>query len=207
MRDPDSYVCVVRSLLQSDDDTSSLVVRRRTDVPVQPEAWDEPIYGEPGVLRTDGDRVECHICGGWYKLLGGHVFQAHGVYADTYRLLFGLRMRTGLAGEALRAQRRASSGHLAEFRDPRFLLSLTFEERSANSRRRVVALESRLDASNQSKWQRILRKQPALTPICGRTPRTAPDGPHRSLKPEAGGWHAPVRFAVGRLRSRVPTRK
>jgi len=133
------------------------VVRRRT-VPVQPEAWDEPIYGEPGVLRTDGDRAECHICGGWYKLLGGHVFQAHGLYADTYRLLFGLRMRTGLAGEALRAQRRASSGHLAEFRDPRFLLSLTFEERSANSRRRVLALESRLDTRNRAKWQRNIAK-------------------------------------------------
>jgi len=183
------------------------VVRRRTDVPVQPEAWDEPIYGEPGVLRTDGDRVECHICGGWYKLLGGHVFQAHGVYADTYRLLFGLRMRTGLAGEALRAQRRASSGHLAEFRDPRFLLSLTFEERSANSRRRVVALESRLDTSNRAKWQRNIAKAASAHATLRQDPRTAPDGPHRSLKPEAGGWHAPVRCAVGRLSSRAPTRK
>jgi hypothetical protein len=83
------------------------MVRRRAEVPAQPEAWEGPIVGEPGVLRTDGDRAECHICGGWYKLLGGHVFQAHGLYAHTYRRLFGLRSapadgpgRRGAAGPA-----------------------------------------------------------------------------------------------------------
>jgi hypothetical protein len=75
------------------------MVRRRTEVPVQPQVWDEPIFGELGVLRTDGDRAECHICAGWYRLLGSHVFQAHGLYAYTYRRLFGLRQRTGLAAE------------------------------------------------------------------------------------------------------------
>lgn len=79
------------------------MVRRRTEVPVQPDSWDGPIFGQLGVLHTDGDRAECHICGGWYKLLGSHTFQAHGLYARTYRQLFSLRQRTGLAGEALGA--------------------------------------------------------------------------------------------------------
>src|SRR5918912_1159281 len=114
------------------------MVRRRTEVPPQPEAWEGPIVGEPGVLRTDGDRAECHICGGWYKLLGSHVFHAHGLYAHTYRRLFGLRQRTGLAGEALRARRRPGAAHLAVYRDAsrQFLLALTPEERSANARGR-----------------------------------------------------------------------
>ncbi len=30
-------------------------------------AWEGPIHGEPGVLASDGDRVQCHACGGWYK--------------------------------------------------------------------------------------------------------------------------------------------
>jgi hypothetical protein len=39
------------------------MVRRRAEVPPQPEAWEGPVVGEPGVLRTDGDRAECHILG------------------------------------------------------------------------------------------------------------------------------------------------
>jgi hypothetical protein len=39
------------------------MVRRRAEVPPQPEAWEGPVVGELGVLRTDGDRAECHICG------------------------------------------------------------------------------------------------------------------------------------------------
>lgn len=36
--------------------------------------WDGPIYGQLGVLATDGQRVECHMCGRWYKLLPSHVW-------------------------------------------------------------------------------------------------------------------------------------
>jgi hypothetical protein len=25
--------------------------------------WDGPIHGQLGVLATDGDKVECHVCG------------------------------------------------------------------------------------------------------------------------------------------------
>ena len=67
------------------------MVRRRTEATVQPDVWNGPIFGQLGVLDTDGHRAECHACGGWYKLLGTHAFQAHGLSARTYRQLFGLR--------------------------------------------------------------------------------------------------------------------
>jgi hypothetical protein len=149
------------------------MVRRRTDVPVQPDVWDGPIFGQLGVLQTDGERAECHVCGGWYKLLGSHVFQAHGFYARTYRHLFSLRQRTGLAGEELRAQQRRRSGHLASYRETtrQFLLALSPQERSANARQRIVALESLRDPANQARWrqniagalarQRVLWRDPA----------------------------------------------
>jgi hypothetical protein len=127
------------------------MVRRRAEVPPQPEAWEGPVVGERRVLRTDGDQAECHICSGWYKLLGSHVFKAHGRYAQTYRRLFGLRQRTGLAGEARRARRRSGAAHRDASRQ--FLLALTPEERSANARGRVVALESRRDPANRRVWR------------------------------------------------------
>ena len=41
--------------------------------------WDGPVYGELGVLATDGTRLECHACGGWYVSLAGHALPAHGL--------------------------------------------------------------------------------------------------------------------------------
>jgi hypothetical protein len=32
-----------------------------TELPALGE-WDGPLYGELGVLNTDGTRVECHLC-------------------------------------------------------------------------------------------------------------------------------------------------
>ena len=32
----------------------------------------DPIHGELGVLRDDGERVQCHACGEWYSHLRVH---------------------------------------------------------------------------------------------------------------------------------------
>jgi hypothetical protein len=38
--------------------------------------------------------VQCHLCGGWYRALGSsHLRRTHGVTADEYRELVGLRPR------------------------------------------------------------------------------------------------------------------
>jgi len=68
--------------------------------------WDGPLYGELGVLATDGQRVECHMCGGWYKLLPSHVWRAHGATAAEYRALFGLAAKHGLVSADLSARLR-----------------------------------------------------------------------------------------------------
>jgi len=60
-------------------------------------------YGQYGVLASDGERVQCHICGHWYISLASHVFQTHNILADEYREQFGLKYTRGLIGEALHA--------------------------------------------------------------------------------------------------------
>ena len=40
------------------------------------------IYGELGVLRDDGEKVQCHACGDWYLHLRVHTNAAHGLIAD-----------------------------------------------------------------------------------------------------------------------------
>lgn len=74
-----------------------------------PEATDLPraLYGEIGVLATDGTRVECCLCARWFVLLASHVRQAHGLTPAEYRALAGLNAQTALAGPRLRARRRA----------------------------------------------------------------------------------------------------
>ena len=48
------------------------------------------MYGKLGVLETDGERVQCHICGRWYRHLGSHAWHSHGMTADEYREEYGL---------------------------------------------------------------------------------------------------------------------
>ncbi len=42
----------------------------------------QPLYSELGVLRDDGERVQCHACGEWFLHLGAYTFHAHGLTAD-----------------------------------------------------------------------------------------------------------------------------
>lgn len=114
--------------------------------------WDGVMYGELGVFADDGDKAECHCCGRWYRHLGNHVARTHGLTADEYRSIFGLRQSTGLIGPALLEKRREAGALLYE----RYgaltgssLADLTPEQRSANSRRHRVRLESRKDP----KWK------------------------------------------------------
>jgi len=48
------------------------------------------MYGKLGILETDGERIQCHICGRWYKSLSSHAWHSHGFTADEYRLEYGL---------------------------------------------------------------------------------------------------------------------
>lgn len=55
-------------------------------------------FGEIGVLKSEFGKLQCHICGKWYIMLGKHA-NTHGLTADEYREEFGLNRTTPLIGE------------------------------------------------------------------------------------------------------------
>ena len=36
-----------------------------------------PIHGDLGVLRDDGEEVQCHVCAEWFMHLPAHTYQPH----------------------------------------------------------------------------------------------------------------------------------
>ena len=63
-------------------------------------------YGSLGVLARDGELVQCHICGRWFRdLEGPHLTALHGMTATEYREVYGLNRKTALMGPARAATR------------------------------------------------------------------------------------------------------
>jgi hypothetical protein len=69
----------------------------------------EGLYAPLGVLPYDADedRVQCHLCGGWFRALAPGHLRRHHTTADEYRALVGLNPRLPLA-VASTSQLRAS---------------------------------------------------------------------------------------------------
>lgn len=67
-------------------------------------------FGYQGVLLFDGetDKVQCHLCGGWYMALSNHLVAEHNMRAAAYKEEVGLNYKTALIGEKLRAKLIAS---------------------------------------------------------------------------------------------------
>jgi len=61
-------------------------------------------FGFEGVLLFDGtsDKVQCHLCGDWFKSLPHHIFREHNMRSSYYKSLVGLRQTTALIGESTR---------------------------------------------------------------------------------------------------------
>jgi hypothetical protein len=66
---------------------------------------DTGYFGEKGVLLEHNLRVQCHICGKWFKQLGYHITRTEGLTTDEYKLRFGLRRGLGLISSDLKAKR------------------------------------------------------------------------------------------------------
>jgi len=141
--------------------------------------WDGPVFGTLGVLAADGDRVQCHCCGRWFKFLAAHVVQRHRLLADEYRAIFGLMRRTGLVGAATRAAKReAALPVLSQFWDSSPFKSASPEERSVWFRRRAPRrLEELRDPDHRAVRQRNMAKATE-----SRRGRTGPDAPFRKAK-------------------------
>ena len=65
------------------------------------------IFGAPGVLATDGERVQCHLCGKWFQALNQHIMKKHRMDCDDYRARFGLNWGASLFSPALQEKHRA----------------------------------------------------------------------------------------------------
>ena len=60
------------------------------------------MFGDIGKLLSDGQKLQCHICGRWYNGLGTHIFRAHDMSGWDYKETFELRCTTALLGEESR---------------------------------------------------------------------------------------------------------
>lgn len=125
-----------------------------------------PIHGELGSLAEDGDRLQCHLCGQWYRSLAAHVLQRHHLTAHEYRAAFGLSTSTALVGPSLVAVRRATGLRVLHqyTRMQDYVINLSPEERSVIARGRAPRLETRRRLSA------ALRRQVAVAcAVCGGT--------------------------------------
>jgi len=124
--------------------------------------WDGPVHGSLGVLASVGAKVQCHICGALFDLLGVHVVRKHGLWPAEYRALFGLRAETGLAGPALKDfHRRNAKQKLGDYWStnlPGSVTVLTAQQLSVLGRGRKMRLEARLDPNNQQARREAARR-------------------------------------------------
>jgi hypothetical protein len=58
-------------------------------------------------MRSDGERVQCHLCARWFKRVGGsHLLAAHGWTTAEYREAFRLNVTTSTVGPVTRERMR-----------------------------------------------------------------------------------------------------
>jgi hypothetical protein len=59
-----------------------------------------PFFGSLGIIATDGVKIECHLCGSWFRRLVQHLYWNHDVTVAEYKSAFGLGRMTPLASGA-----------------------------------------------------------------------------------------------------------
>lgn len=158
---------------------------------------DAPLFGQLGVLAVDEleDKVQCHVCGRWYRFLATHVRRAHQVSADEYREAFELAAGHGLVSPGFAARLRDHALRVLRpyyERAAELARSLTHEQRSEALRGRRLRLESRLGprwrAGRQASGRRLshtLRERYRSLDAAGRAAFRAHFGPPRPRRPAA----------------------
>lgn len=108
-------------------------------------------FGKKGRLSYDPveDKVQCHICGNWYKKLEAHVWPKHGLLADEYREEFGLNRNTPLASLGFREMKQEETIRLIKEGKIPWPIpgGLTPEELVTRRQDKTRRLEARLDHS------------------------------------------------------------
>jgi len=69
------------------------------------------LYGEPGVLTFDPllDRIQCAVCGRWYKAIMGSHLHKHGMTCEEYKEQAGLNIGTSLTTPSVQELKRRRS--------------------------------------------------------------------------------------------------
>jgi hypothetical protein len=74
------------------------------------------MFGEIGVLASDGNRVQCHLCGNFFHALNQHVMKKHKMACEDYRTAFGLNAAQPLASPSFsETQRAGQTARLAKY--------------------------------------------------------------------------------------------
>jgi len=66
------------------------------------EKLDKGFFGYKGIIlrNTLTDKLQCHMCGKWFKGLNIHIFRKHKIKAKNYKRLFGLPLSYGLVSRS-----------------------------------------------------------------------------------------------------------
>ena len=92
-------------------------------------------YGYMGTISstTDGESIQCHICGSLFANLDMHARQMHQIQSRDYKIKFGLNFTTALISEKERERR---SNRTIEWQE-----SMSEEERESHRLRRMKAIK------------------------------------------------------------------
>jgi hypothetical protein len=63
-------------------------------------------FGYRGVLLRDTieDKLQCHVCGKWYKAVATHARFAHGMTARDYKITYGLPLQSAICSRSTSAK-------------------------------------------------------------------------------------------------------
>lgn len=115
-----------------------------------------------GVLFDDGQRVQCHLCGLWFRSLSKHVQSSHQVSGEQYRKEFGLPAEQSLTSEHV-VDRWKLGNHLrSEPGDPwaALLAEHGYRDLADALRQTIAAGESAIELAHRlSVRQSTLRKR------------------------------------------------
>jgi hypothetical protein len=120
-------------------------------------------------MRRDDDGVQCHLCGRWFKLVGGsHLIAAHDMTIAEYREMFRLNINVSTSAPELSARKRKSM--LEQFASG----SAIGRSKSALARQPSAAGDPSLFSHQDSLPRSTARAIPGLTRT--RSDRTRHDG-------------------------------
>jgi hypothetical protein len=112
------------------------------------------------IADDDGERIQCHMCGSFFRQLGIHVWRMHRIAPADYRERYGLNRCTSLVSPASAARYAASSRSSLEKVRPQTtpIMSVTRAERGrwAKLPRR---LETRIKQAALAREVWVRRKQ------------------------------------------------